>query len=93
MTWPDCHNSPQTAGRLAVAVNELHQLEAGASPTKRSHWEIQVRCVYYWLRDGGVVVCGLPAEFLWGGRSYCEEHIDDAISGHTYGARVRQGRR
>ena len=52
-----------------------------------------VRCVYYWLRDGSVVVCGLPAPFLWSGKSFCEDHIDDAINGHTYAARVRQVRR
>jgi hypothetical protein len=53
----------------------------------------QVRCVYYWLRDAGVVVCGLPASFMWGGRSYCEDHISDVINGKTYAARIRQGHR
>ena len=52
-----------------------------------------MRCVYYWLKDGGVVVCGMTATFLWSGKSFCEEHIDAVICGHTYGARVRQGRR
>ena len=52
-----------------------------------------MRCVYYWLRDGGVVVCGLPAAFLWGGKSYCEDHICDVINGKTYAARLRQGHR
>jgi hypothetical protein len=56
-------------------------------------WEIQVRCVYYWLRDVRVVVCGLPAAFMWGGKSYCEDHIGDVINGKTYVARVRQGHR
>jgi hypothetical protein len=52
-----------------------------------------VRCVYYWLRDVRVVVCGLPAPFMWGGKSYCEDHISDVINGKTYAARVRQGHR
>jgi hypothetical protein len=52
-----------------------------------------MRCVYYWLREGGVVVCGLPAPFLWGGKSFCEDHISHVINGHTYAARVRQVRR
>ena len=56
-------------------------------------WEINVRCVYYWLRGISVVVCGLPAQFMWGGKSYCEDHISDVINGKTYVTRVRQGHR
>jgi hypothetical protein len=56
-------------------------------------WEINVRCVYYWLRDVNVVVCGLPAAFMWSGKSYCEDHISDVINGKTYVARIRQGHR
>jgi hypothetical protein len=52
-----------------------------------------VRCVYYSLRNGHVVVCGQIAPFLWAGKSFCEEHIGDVILGHTYGARVRPARR
>ena len=73
--------------------DELHSLEArGLADASRALGD-QVRCVYYWLKDGGVVVCGMPATFLWSGKSFCEEHIDAVICGHTYGARVRQGRR
>ena len=52
-----------------------------------------MRCVYYWLRQGSVVVCGLSAPFLWTGKSFCEEHISHVINGHSYAARVRQGHR
>ena len=44
-------------------------------------WEIQVRCVYYWLRDVRVVVCGLPAAFIGSGKTpNWEQHFGEAIT-------------
>jgi hypothetical protein len=44
------------------------------------------RCVYYTAHTQveGVVICGLDAPYLYQGSSFCHEHIQHAVQGHTW---------